>query len=249
MKGDDVRPGHLGSHVALVTGSGGGIGRATVMAFAGEGATVVGVSRRDDDGSLRAEAEALGGAYLHYTGDVREAATAKTAVELAIATFGRVDTLVNNVGIGLYGDFVDATEQTYDDIMDTNMKSTFLFTKEVLPHMIECGGGLLVQIASQAGIQGFPREAIYCASKHAQVGFTKALRRELQPHGIKVGVIYPAAVRTNFAVGHGRDEASLANESLFLRAEDIAAAVLFMAMQDSGSRVIDIGMVSLGESL
>lgn len=239
----------LTDHVALVTGSGGGIGRATVLAFAEAGATVVGVSRRNDDGSLEAGVTARGGAYVHVTGDVRLAATAVSAVAKAIHLFGHVDTLVNNVGIGLYADFVEATEETYDDIMDVNMKSTFLFTKEVVPHMIKRGSGLLVQIASQAGVQGFPREAIYCASKHAQIGFTKSLRRELQPHGIKVGVICPAAVLTNFAVGHGRDEESLSKVSSFLRAEDVAAGVLFMAMQPPGSRVTDMGMISLGEAL
>ncbi|MCB2801596.1 SDR family oxidoreductase, partial [Listeria monocytogenes] len=78
-----------------------------------------------------------------------------------------------------------------------------------VPHMLGRGSGLIVQIASQAGIQGFPREAIYCAAKHAQVGFSRALRRELQPHGIKVGVINPAAVRTKFALGRGRDAEAL----------------------------------------
>ncbi|WP_448058870.1 SDR family oxidoreductase [Cellulomonas hominis] len=115
--------------------------------------------------------------------------------------------------------------------------------------MIGRGTGLLVQIASQAGVQGFSREAVYCAAKHAQVGFSRALRRELQPHGIKVGVICPAAVRTNFAVGRGRDEEMLTRTDYFLRAEDVAGAVLFMATQDPGSRVTEVGMMSLGEAL
>lgn len=239
----------LREHVAVVTGAGGGIGRATVLAFAGRGASIVGVGRHDDDGTLRREAEAAGGQYVHVHGDVRETATAEFATATALERFGHVDTLVNNAGVGMYADFVTATLEDYDEIMDISMKGTFLFTHAIVPHMISRRSGLVVQIASQAGVQGFPREAIYCAAKHAQVGFSRALRRELQPHGVKVGVICPAAVRTNFAVGRGRDEEFLSHEDYFLRAEDVARTVLFMAMQDKGSRITEVGMISLGEAL
>jgi NADP-dependent 3-hydroxy acid dehydrogenase YdfG len=240
----------LEGHVALVTGAGGGIGRATVLAFAERGASVVGVSRRaDEGGALRAAVDAAGGRYVHVVGDVRDQDTVERSTSAATGEFGHIDTLVNNAGVGMYADFVDATVEEYDEIMDVNMKGTFLFTSAVVPHMIARKTGLLVQIASQAGIQGFPREAIYCASKHAQVGFSRALRRELQPHGIKVGVICPAAVRTNFALGRGRDEEFLSHADYFLRAEDVAGTVLFMATQEAGSRVTEVGMISLGEAL
>ena len=240
----------LEGHVAVVTGAGGGIGRATVLAFAGHGAAIVGVGRRGDaDDALRREAEALGGTYVHVQGDVREPGTAEVATATALQSFGHIDTLVNNAGVGMYADFVAATLEDYDEIMDISMKGTFLFTRAIVPHLIARHAGLVVQIASQAGIQGFPREAIYCAAKHAQVGFSRALRRELQPHGIKVGVICPAAVRTNFALGRGRDEEFLSHEDYFLRAEDVAKTVLFMAAQDKGSRITEVGMISLGEAL
>lgn len=240
----------LAGHVALITGSGGGIGRATAVAFARRGGWIVGVGRRPDEGDkLQAEIDAAGGRYTHVTGDVADPATAAAATATAIDLYGHIDTLVNNAGVGMYADFVDATVQVYDEIMNTNMRGTFLFTREVVPHMIARHSGLLVQIASQAGIQGFPREAIYCASKHAQVGFTRALRRELQPHGIKVGVVLPAAVRTGFAVGRGRSDELLAQKDYFLHAEDVAETVVFMAAQDKGSRITEVGMISMGEAL
>jgi len=240
----------LEGHVALITGSGGGIGQATAMAFAERGASIVGVGRHSDvSGQMQAVVEASGGRYVHVVGDVRDEQTADVATAVAIERFGHIDTLVNNAGVGMYADFVDSTTKGYDEIMDINMKGTFLFSRAVVPHMMARKSGLLVQIASQAGIQGFPREAIYCASKHAQVGFSRALRRELQPHGIKVGVICPAAVRTKFALGRGRDEGLLSQADHFLRAEDVAATVVFMATQDSGSRVTEVGMMSLGEAL
>ncbi len=240
----------LDEHVAVITGAGGGIGYATALAFAELGAAIVGVGRHPDEGgAVQAAVEARGGRYTHVVGDVRDASTADTATAAALDTYGHIDTLVNNAGVGMYADFVDATLEVYEEIMDINMKGTFLFSRAVVPHMIGRGTGLLVQIASQAGVQGFAREAVYCAAKHAQVGFSRALRRELQPHGIKVGVICPAAVRTNFAVGRGRDEEMLTRTDYFLRAEDVAGAVLFMATQDPGSRVTEVGMMSLGEAL
>lgn len=240
----------LDGHVALITGAGGGIGRATALAFGCRGASIVGVGRHADlAGQLQSEIEAVGGNYVHVMGDVVDPETADTASNAALDTYGHIDTLINNAGVGMYADFVDSTVQVYDEIMDINMRGTFLFAHAVVPHMVARGSGLIVQIASQAGIQGFAREAIYCASKHAQVGFSRALRRELQPYGIKVSVICPAAVRTGFAVGRGRDDELLSHEEHFLRAEDVADTVVFMATQDGGSRITEVGMISLGEAL
>jgi 3-oxoacyl-[acyl-carrier protein] reductase len=237
----------LSGHVLLITGSSSGIGKATVLAFARCGASIVGVDRSPDTvGDAVAE---VGGKYLHVQGDVREESTARAAVATALEAFGQIDTLVNNAGVGHYDDFVNATAQLYDEIMDVSMRGTFLFTSVCDPHMIERHTGTIIQLASQAGLQGFPREAVYCAAKHAQVGFSRALRRELQPHGIKVGVICPAAVLTEFAHGRGRDDEFLANKPFFLSAEDLADAILFMATQSPNSRVTELAMISLGEAL
>ncbi|MDR0436637.1 MAG: SDR family oxidoreductase [Propionibacteriaceae bacterium] len=237
----------LNGHVALVTGSSSGIGKASVLAFAARGASIVGVSRSADQ--LAEAVAAVGGSYTQVRGDVRQQETAVAAVETALERYGHIDTLVNNAGVGHYDDFVNATVDLYDEIMDTSMRGTFLFTSAVVAHMIERRSGTIIQVASQAGLQGFPREAVYCAAKHAQVGFSRALRRELQPYGVKVGVVCPAAVLTEFAHGRGRDDEFLANTDFFLQAADLAEAIIFMATQSPNSRVTELAMISLGEAL
>jgi len=240
----------LEGQVAVVTGTSGGIGRATVLALAGAGADVLGVSRTPDkDGKLAAEVDIAGGRYVHVTGDASHMDVADQAIALALDTFGHIDIVVNNAGVGHYDVITNATEALYDEIMDASMRATFLFCIAAIPHMISRGAGHLIQIASQAGIRGFPRESVYCAAKHAQVGFSRSLRRELQPQGIKVSVIEPAAVKTQFAMGRGRDAEFYADDTRFLTAEDVAQAVLFLVTQAPGTRIPEMQMISLGEPL
>jgi NAD(P)-dependent dehydrogenase (short-subunit alcohol dehydrogenase family) len=240
----------LSGKTAIVTGSSRGIGRSTVLALAGSGASVIGVSRSPDQSLTRLTDQVTkdGSTYRHISGDVREGSVAEEAAAAAIQINGRIDVLVNNAGMGSYADFDTYGETDYDEIMDTNMRSTFVFTKEVVPAMKRQRGGLIVQISSQAGLRGFTQEAIYCASKHAQVGFTRALRLELQPFGVKVGVICPAGVRTDFALGRGRTPEFIENAG-FLEADDVAEAVLFMATQSPKSRVVEMGLISLDEGI
>ena len=114
--------------------------------------------------------------------------------------------------------------------------------------MIARGTGTILMIASMAGIYGFAGEAVYCASKFAQVGFAQALDRELRPKGIKVGVICPGGVKTEFALGKGRTAESVA-QSAMLEPEDVAAAVVLACTQAPGSRIIEIQMRPMGEPL
>ncbi len=241
----------LEGRVALITGASRGIGRASSLALARERANVVAValpSESDRLRQLRDEIRDQGTECLPVEGDAREADTATRAVALAMDRFGRVDILLNNVGIGLYTSISECSLKDYDEIMDTNMRSTFLFTSAVVPIMKQQGRGLILQIASQAGLRGFPAEAIYCASKHAQVGFSRALRLELQPFGIKVAAICPARVRTDFALGRGRTPEFVAQPG-FLAPEDIADAVVFAASQSPDARMTEIGLISLGEPI
>src|SRR6476659_1172011 len=113
----------------------------------------------------------------------------------------RLDILVNNAGVGIYGDLVKTSAKDYDTMMDSNMRSTFLFARHATPVMIERGAGVIINVASMAGVMGFAGEAAYCATKFAQVGLTQALDRELRPRGIKVGVLCPGGVKTEFAIG------------------------------------------------
>jgi NAD(P)-dependent dehydrogenase (short-subunit alcohol dehydrogenase family) len=186
------------------------------------------------------------GRYLHVVGDVTLPATATEVSARAIDEFGRIDILVNNAGAGHYAELVDTDVDLFDEIMATNMRSTYLFTRAVVEPMVAQQSGLILQISSQAGLHGYGGEAIYCASKHAQVGFTHAMRHELQPHGIKVGVICPAGIRTGFALGRGRTQEGIA-EAGYLSPEDVAEAVLFAVTQSPRAMMVDIGLIAVTE--
>jgi NADP-dependent 3-hydroxy acid dehydrogenase YdfG len=114
--------------------------------------------------------------------------------------------------------------------------------------MLEKKQGTILMISSMAGVYGFGGEAVYCATKFAQVGFAQALDRELRPHGIKVGVICPGGVKTEFALGRGRTQEGVSNSDM-LEPEDVAGAVLLACKQSPGSRIIEIQMRTMAESL
>ena len=241
--------GKLVGQVALITGASSGIGWAIARAFLNEGADLVVVARRAQRlQALADEAQQLGRRCAVVAGDTREEETAARAVQAAIEQLGSLDILVNNAGIGRYADLTGTSAEDYDAMMDTNMRSTFLFTRHVVPVLLERGRGSIITIASMAGVMGFAGEAVYCATKFAQVGFTQALDRELRPHGIKVGVVCPGGVKTEFAIGTGRTEQVVA-ESGMLEAEDVAAAALLMVTQPTRSRIAEIRMRPMVEPL
>ena len=128
------------------------------------------------------------------------------------------------------------------------MRSTFLFTRHATHVMIEQRSGMILMISSMAGKYGFAGEAVYCATKFAQVGFAQAMDKELHAYGIKVGVICPGGVKTEFAIGTGRTEEGVAQSGM-LDAEDVAAAVLLACTQPAQSRIIEIQMRPMSEPL
>lgn len=241
--------GKLAGQVALITGASSGIGWAIARIFLKEGADLVVVARRSEQlQALADEAQKSGRRCLVVVGDAREEGTAVRAVQTGLEQLGHLDILVNNVGVGRYGDLVQASVDDYDAMMDTNMRSTFLFTRHVVPVLLKRGTGAIITIASMAGVMGFAGEAVYCATKFAQVGFTQALDRELRPHGIKVGVVCPGGVKTEFAIGTGRTEKGVAASGM-LEAEDVAAAALLIATQPQHSRITEIRMRPMVEPL
>ncbi len=143
---------------------------------------------------------------------------------------------------------IQTSADDYDAMMDTNMRSTFLFTRHAVPVLLERGSGAIINISSMAGVMGFAGESVYCATKFAQVGFTQALDRELRPRGIKVGVICPGGVKTELALGTGRTPEGVA-ESGMMEAEDVAAAALLMATQPERTRIAEIRMRPMVEPL
>jgi len=239
----------LAGKVALITGASAGIGRACALALAEEGTTLVLTARRDGRlVELQEKIRAIGGKAISVIGDAREEETAIQAVQAAVKNFGRLDILINDTGVGNYKNLVETTAEEYDEMMDTNVRSTFLFSRHAVPVMIEQESGTILIISSMAGIYGFAREAVYCATKFAQVGFAQALDKELRQQGIKVGVICPGGVKTEFALGKGRTEAGV-GASTMLEPEDVAGAVLLACTQSPGSRIIEIQMRTMSESL
>ena len=241
--------GRLAGKVALVTGASAGIGQATARALAREGASLVLTARREDRlQALVAEIEGLGARAIYVSGDAREEQTARQCADEAVKAFGRIDILINNAGVGNYKNLVDTSAEEYDEMMDANVRSTFVFSRHIVPVMIKQKSGLVLMVSSMAGVYGFAGEAVYCATKFAQVGFAQGLDKELRPHGIKVGTICPGGVKTEFAIGKGRTEAGV-EQSQMLDAQDVAEAILFACTQSDRSRIIQIQMRTMAESL
>ncbi|HXJ90362.1 MAG TPA: SDR family oxidoreductase [Candidatus Binatia bacterium] len=241
--------GRLQNKVAVITGASAGIGQACARTLMREGASLVLTARRKNRmEELASEAKQLGSSAVIVVGDAREEQTARRTAEEAVRAFGRIDILINNAGMGNYKNLVDTSAEEYGEMMDANMRSTFLFSRHVVPVMIKQKSGLVLMISSMAGVYGFAGEAAYCATKFAQVGFAQGLDKELRSHGIKVGTINPGGVKTEFALGKGRTEKSVA-ESGMLEAQDVAEAVLFACTQSPGSRIIQIQMRTMAEAL
>jgi 3-oxoacyl-[acyl-carrier protein] reductase len=239
----------LQGKVALITGASAGIGRACARALAGEGARLVLTARRQERlDALKKEAESLGTEAVSISGDAREEETAIRTVKAAADVFGRIDILINNTGAGNYKNLVDTSAEEYDELMDVNVRTTFLFTRHAVPIMLAQAAGTILMISSMAGVYGFGGESVYCMTKFAQVGFAQALDRELRPNGIKVGVICPGGVKTEFALGKGRTEQSVVKSDM-LDPEDVASAVLLACTQSAKSRIIEIQMRTMAESL
>jgi NADP-dependent 3-hydroxy acid dehydrogenase YdfG len=239
----------LEGKVALITGASAGIGQACARALAGEGARLVLTARRQERlDALKKEAESLGSDAVTFAGDAREERTAIQTVKAAVDAFGRLDILINNAGAGNYKNLVDTSAEDYDGLMDTNVRSTFLFTRHTVPVMLQQKSGTILMISSMAGVYGFGGEAVYCMTKFAQVGFAQALDRELRENGIKVGVICPGGVKTEFAIGKGRTEKGVA-DSQMLDPEDVAGVVLLACTQSPRSRIIEVQMRAMAEAL
>ena len=241
--------GRLDGKSVLITGASAGIGWACAVAMAREGAQLVITARRQERlAALAKEVEGAGGRAVPIVGAAREEQTAVKAVAAAKDRFGRLDVLINNAGVGIYKNLVDTSAEEYDHLVDSNVRSTFLFTRHAVPLMIAQKSGIVLMISSMAGKYGFAGEAVYCATKFAQVALAQALDKELRPHGIKVGAICPGGVKTEFALGAGRTEAGVA-ASTMLEAEEVANAVVFACTQPPGARIIEIQMRTMSESL
>jgi NADP-dependent 3-hydroxy acid dehydrogenase YdfG len=220
----------LEGKVAFITGASGGIGAAVARALHGDGAGVALASRRGDDLGLEG---ALG-----LVCDVRDQTQLDQAMRATVDRFGRLDVLVANAGVGAYGPFLELDPDDLEEIVDVNVKGTIYAVRAALPHLIASGEADIVTLASEAGRRGLPYEAVYCASKFAQVGLTRALDHELRERGVRCTSVCPGGVATEFAMGRGRtpDMPELAG---MMSAEDVAEVVLFVLTRPRNHRILE----------
>lgn len=234
----------LTGQVVAITGASAGIGEASARALVAEGANVVVGARRVD--RLDAMVEELGPQVVPIEMDVRVPGDSKRLVETAYDRFGRLDALVANAGIGAYGGIMDLPDETLADMMDTNVAGTVWPIRAAVPGFLEAGAGDIVIVASVAGLRGAGDEAVYAATKFAQVGLAGGLDRELRASGIRVSTLCPGGTATEFAMGAGRtpDMPGLAD---MMRAEDVAAAVVTVLRQPRSMRTLVWSMRSAQE--
>jgi NADP-dependent 3-hydroxy acid dehydrogenase YdfG len=236
----------LANKTAIVTGASSGIGRAAAVALAQHGANVIVTARREDRlRELVDDIESFGGRAALHAGDAADDATARQTIALAVAEFGHVDILINNAGAGNYKNLVDTSVEEYDELMDVNMKSGFLFTRHAVPLMIEQRGGTILFISSIAGLQGTAGESVYSAAKFAQVGFAQALDAELRKHSIKVGVICPGGTKTEFAIGKGRTE-EWVRDSHMMQPTEVAETIVYSCLLPPNVRIPQMTVRHMG---
>ncbi|MFJ3050994.1 SDR family oxidoreductase [Pseudomonas nitroreducens] len=233
----------LSGQVALVTGAGNGIGRATAQAFAQQGVKVV-VSDVDAKGG-EATVElirAAGGEATFIHCDVTRDAEVKALVEGTVAAYGRLDYAFNNAGIEIEkGKLADGEESEFDAIMGVNVKGVWLCMKHQIPVMLEQGGGAIVNTASVAGLGAAPKMSIYAASKHAVIGLTKSAAIEYAKKKIRVNAVCPAVIDTDmFRRAYEADPkkaefaAAMHPVGRVGRVEEIASAVLYLCSDHAG---------------
>lgn len=236
--------GDLTGSVAAVTGASAGIGAAAARALVAEGAKVVIGARRAS--RLDELVSELDGAAIAVEMDVRDTDGARRLVDTALEAFGRLDTLVANAGVGVYGGIMDPTDEQILTMIDTNITGTVWPIRAAVPALLEAGGGDIVIVASVAGIRGNGDEAVYAATKFAQVGLAGGLDRELRAKNIRVSAVCPGGVSTEFAMGTGRTPDMPGLEEM-LRPEDVAAAIVSVLKQPKTMRSLVWSMRSIHE--
>ena len=221
--------------VAIVTGAGRGIGRAIALTLAEAGAKVGLAARTADDlESVRDEIGEAGGSAAVLPTDVQVERQVVDLVRGTVGRWGRLDIVVNNAGIGIFGQLAEFSTVDWDLLMSVNVRGPFIVCREAIPFLKRQNMSYIVNISSVVGIKGYVNQAAYSASKHALMGMTKALARELQGDGVRVHAVLPGGTDTGMA-GDARPDL---DRSILMQPEEVAEAVLFLVTR-TGNAVID----------
>ena len=234
----------LDQKACLVTGGGSGIGRASCLLFAEEGARIaVADKRREAAEAVAAECIAKGAEAIAVAGDVSKDADARRMVEETVQKFGRLDVLVNNAGYGFAGTVADTDEEAWDALMAVNVRGVFLCAKHAIPAMAAGGGGAIVNTASVVASIGIRNRAAYCASKGAVAALTRAIAIDHVAEGIRCNAVAPGTIDTPYFDEILRKSPVAADTRKALEArqllgrlgtpEEIAAGILFLASDES----------------
>lgn len=231
--------GDLNGLTALVTGSSRGIGAAVAHALDEAGVNLGLASRSGDDLGIT-------GALAMPT-DVRDPGALTRLADATAQRFGGIDIAVINAGVGSYGSFLDLPEDELEDMIDINVKGAIYTARATLPYLIASDKADLVTVASEAGRRGLPFEAVYCSSKFAQVGLTRALDHELREQGVRCTTVAPGGVATDFAMGRGRTPDMPELEGM-MTPQDVAEAVIWVLTRPRNHRILEVAFRPVSEA-
>jgi 3-oxoacyl-[acyl-carrier protein] reductase len=230
----------LKNKITVITGAGKGIGRAAAELFLKEGARVVLVSRTKLDlDNFSKKFSKYKKNFLCITADVSKETSIKSIIQKTIKTFGTIDILINNAGFGKFAELVKSKTKDFDDMYATNVRAVYLLTKGFLPYMVKKNSGTVINISSMAGKQGFATGTGYCATKHAMMGFSRALLLEVRKFNIRVIAICPGSVDTQFFRKESHTKLSSSKESI-LKPQDIAEACMFASTLAQNAMVSEL---------
>ncbi len=230
----------LRNQIALITGGSRGIGRATALLFAREGADIA-FGHLNDGAQADATADeirALGRRAMHRSVDVADIAAGRAFAEEVVTTLGPIDVLFNNAGMNIRKPFGDYTEAEFDQIVGVHLKGMFFMAQAVFPAMVARGSGCIINVASQRALKGAVNSAPYSAAKAGIIGLTRALSWEAAPKGVRVNAIAPGPIDTDLTATMEPDGRQAFIDALpvgrFGRVEEIAATALLLAGPDGG---------------
>lgn len=223
---------------ALITGASRGIGASVAQALADKGAKVALASRSGTDLGIQGSVAA--------PCDVRDPEALAALAQEAAERFGGLDIAVANAGVGAYGSFLELAPDVVEEIVDVNVKGLLNTVRATLPHLLESGAGDLVAIASIAGQRAPEGEAVYAASKFAQVGFMRSLDHELWDRGVRCSILCPGGVATDFAMGRGRTPDDPDLEGM-MHPDEVAAAVVHALTRPRTHRLFEASLLPMNE--